>query len=190
MTVDLIFWLAISFELIYLALFLWTIRSVGFRFWPPPSARTWQFFLAWFLAAIVAVFYFLLGLLDFDSFLLPGLWVRAPLAVVLTLAGGSIGGWAAVQFPFTATLGLGNSLITTGPYRFSRNPQYIADSLLIVAYFILTNSWLAGAVGLLGIVLNLVAPFTEESWLEERFGEEYREYKDRVSRFVGRRVRE
>ena len=48
---------------------------------------------------------------------------------------------------------------------------------------VLTNSWMAWVLGLLGEGLNILAPFTEESWLEGRFGEEYRAYKQSVPRF-------
>ena len=187
MITDLLFWTAVVFELIYLALFAWTIKSESFRFWPPPSARSWQFFVAWIVAGIVFVLYLLLGLFDFDSFVLPSFWIRAPIALAFLLVGSALGSWASLSFSFRATLGLGNQLIIRGPYHYSRNPQYIADSLLIVGYFVLTNSCMVGVTGLLGVVLNLLAPFTEESWLEERFEEEYRNYKSRIPRFIGRR---
>ena len=187
MITDWMFWTAVFLELIYLALFLWTIRSETFRFWPPPSARSWQFFTAWIVAALVFVLYFLLGLFDFNSFVLPSFWNRLPIALIILIIGAAIGSWASLSFPFRTTLGLGEQLITKGPYRYSRNPQYLGDILLIFGFFVLTNSCMVGVTGLLGILLNLMAPFTEESWLEERFGEEYRCYKQLVPRFIGRR---
>ena len=182
-----LFYTSLLLELVYIALFVMTIRNNGFRFWPPPSSRSWQFFFAWFLALIVAVNFLFLGLLDFDSFWLPPLWTRFPAAVVLAAPTFIIGIWIYSVFPYRATLGLGNRLITRGPYRYSRNPQYICDSLSIVAFIILTNSWMVLVVGILGVVLNVLAPFTEEPWLEERFGEDYRQYKARVPRFFGHR---
>jgi protein-S-isoprenylcysteine O-methyltransferase Ste14 len=179
-----LFSIALVFELAYILMFAATIRGRGFRFWPPPSHRSWQFFVSWFLALIVAVFFFFLGLLDFDSFWLPHFWLRFPTVVILCLPAAVIGTWIYIVFPFRATIGLGNRLITNGPYRYSRNPQYIVDSLSIIGYMILTNSWMVWVIGLLGIILNILAPFTEEPWLEERFGDEYREYKARVPRFI------
>ncbi len=79
---------------------------------------------------------------------------------------------------------MGNKLVVNGPYRYSRNPQYIIDIISALAFMILVNSWMASAIGALGIVLNLMAPFTEEPWLEERFGQDYKEYKARVPRFI------
>jgi protein-S-isoprenylcysteine O-methyltransferase Ste14 len=182
---DLFFWIAFLFEIFYILMFLVTIRSEWFRFWPPQNARSWQFFAAWIIASLVAVLYLLLGIVDFDSFILPEFYDRLLIAVVFFVVGGMLGTWAFISFPFRTTIGLGNRLITKGPYRFTRNPQYIGDSLLILGYIFLTNSWKVGVIGLLGAVLNYLAVFTEEPWLEERFGDTYREYKARVPRFIG-----
>jgi protein-S-isoprenylcysteine O-methyltransferase Ste14 len=183
-----LFAIALFFEIAYLLMFALTIRGGRFRFWPPPSPRSWQFFLAWFLALIVAVFSVFLGFLDFDSFLLPRFWIRLWFALVLILPANILGLWVEVVFPFQATIGLGDRLIIAGPYRYTRNPQYICDSLFALAYMLLVNSWMVCILGILGIGLNLLAPFTEEPWLEERFGEEYRQYRARVPRFMPKGV--
>jgi protein-S-isoprenylcysteine O-methyltransferase Ste14 len=51
---------------------------------------------------------------------------------------------------------------------------------------VFTNSWMIWLIGLIGVTLNLLAPYTEEPWLEERYGEEYEAYKRIVPRFIGR----
>jgi protein-S-isoprenylcysteine O-methyltransferase Ste14 len=183
----LLFLTALLFELIYILLFILTIRLPGFRFWPPPSARSWQFFAAWLMASLVFVNFFFLGLLDFDSAFLPDLKIRFPVAMICFIGGTSIGMWGETVFGARATLGLGNRLVTRGPYRYTRNPQYIGDCLNALGYMVLTNSWLVWVTGILGVILNLMAPFTEEPWLEQHFGDDYREYKRRVPRFFGRR---
>jgi protein-S-isoprenylcysteine O-methyltransferase Ste14 len=180
----LLFITALVLELIYLLLFALTIRARGFRFWPPPSHRSWQLYTSWLLAGIVAVSFLFLGGLDFESFWLPSFWVRLPAAIILFTLASLIGIWIYAVFPLRATMGLGDRLITTGPYRYSRNPQYVSDSLSILGYMILTNSWMVWVIGALGVLLNIMAPFTEESWLEERFGEQYQEYKAQVRRFI------
>jgi protein-S-isoprenylcysteine O-methyltransferase Ste14 len=182
--ITILFWATVVLEVIYTVLFVLTIKVPGFRFWPPPSARSWQFFLAWFIAAVVAVNFLILGLVDFESAFLPYIWVSLPFALALFISGSAIGFWAATTFGFRATLGLGGRLVTDGPYRYTRNPQYIGDCLLALGYMILANSWMVWTVGALGILLNLLAPFTEEPWLEERFGESYLDFKRRVPRFI------
>ena len=96
-----------------------------------------------------------------------------------------IGTWSFLSLGLRTTLGLGDKLIAKGPYRFSRNPQYLGDSLSIIGYMVFTNSAMVWVVGFLGVLLNFLAPFTEEPWLEERFGAAYLEYKRLVPRFIG-----
>lgn len=182
----LLFFIALLFELIYIWLFALTIRKPGFRFWPPPAARSWQFFAAWLLAGTVAVIFLALGAVDFDSGCLPGLKVRLPISLIFFVPGVLIGTWTSVVFEQRAMIGLGNKLVTRGPYRFTRNPQYIGDSLNILGFIIFTNSWMAGVLGILGVLLNIMAPLAEEPWLAERFGDSYREYMRRVPRWLGK----
>jgi protein-S-isoprenylcysteine O-methyltransferase Ste14 len=77
------------------------------------------------------------------------------------------------------------AIVRTGPYRFSRNPIYVAFSLLQLGIAIWANSlWLlatlAGAVALIHCV---VIP-REERYLERRFGARYLEYKASVRRWL------
>lgn len=124
------------------------------------------------------------GLLDFDSFSLHH-WLRVPPALLLFIFGSGIGSWSFSTLGLRATIGLEDELVTSGPYQYSRNPQYLGDCLNIVGYMILTNSWMVWMLGILGVILNVLAPFTEEPWLEERFGESYLAYKLKVPRFIG-----
>jgi protein-S-isoprenylcysteine O-methyltransferase Ste14 len=76
-------------------------------------------------------------------------------------------------------------IVRTGPYRFSRNPIYLAFTLLHIGLAILVDSaWLivtlAAAIGVMAIV---VIP-REERYLEEKFGAEYLSYKRSVRRWL------
>jgi protein-S-isoprenylcysteine O-methyltransferase Ste14 len=134
--------------------------------------------------------FLLLGLVDFDSFALPPLKTRLPYALGIFVLGSLIGGWAFATFGLKNTIGVDDRLITGGPYKYTRNPQYIGDRLNIIGYMVFTNSWMIWIIGLLGVILNLVAPHTEEPWLEERYGQAYLAYKCRTPRFVGRIAKE
>ncbi len=182
----LLFFSAVVFELVYILLFVLTIKLPRFRFWPPPRALSWQFFLAWIMAGVVVVNAVFLGLLDFDFSSPSGLRVRVATAMVFFVVGSAIGTWASLVFGLKSVLGLGDKLIVAGPYRYTRNPQYIGDSLNAIGYMILVNSWMVWIIGALGVCLNILAPFTEEPWLAERFGDSYLEYKRRVPRFIGK----
>jgi protein-S-isoprenylcysteine O-methyltransferase Ste14 len=178
---------AVLFELIYVLMFVLTIKLPQFRFWPPPSPRSWQFFSAWLMAGIVVVNGIILGLLNFDSAFLPSLPERMPIVLIFVVFGSAIGTWSYTVYGLRATLGLGDKLIVNGPYRYTRNPQYIGDSINAVGYMLLTNSWMVWVIGILGILLNMLAPYTEEPWLEKRYGEIYLKYKENVPRFFGRK---
>lgn len=86
-----------------------------------------------------------LGLLDFDSFVLPHLKQLLPFAIGFVVLGSAIGTWAWSTFGLRNTIGVGYKLITHGAYQDSRNPQYIADSLGAVGYMIF--GWSVLSVG-------------------------------------------
>ena len=77
-----------------------------------------------------------------------------------------------------------SALITDGPYRFSRNPAYVALTLWYLGIGLLLNS---GWVLLLTIVpvfiMDRWAIPREERHLEEKFDQEYILYKARVRRW-------
>jgi protein-S-isoprenylcysteine O-methyltransferase Ste14 len=78
-----------------------------------------------------------------------------------------------------------SAIVTQGPYRFSRNPIYLAFTLLTVGIAAARNTrWpvllLPGA--LLTVQRGVVEP--EERYLEQRFGDAYRTYKQRVRRWL------
>ena len=185
-TIQNLFMLTIILELAYVVLFVLTIKLPGFRFWPPPKARSWQFFFSWIIAGLVVVNFLMIGLLDFNSFVLFSLKQRLPFAMGIWVLGSSIGSWAFFTAGLKNVIGMEDRLVTGGPYRYTRNPQYIGDSLNIIGYIVLTNSWMVLVIGVLGVILNILAPYTEEPWLEQRYGQSYTNYKRRVPRFIGK----
>lgn len=78
-----------------------------------------------------------------------------------------------------------SSLITDGPYRFSRNPAYVALTLWYLGIgFVLNNAWvLLLAIPVL-LVMDRRVIAREERYLEATFGEPYRQYKSRVRRWL------
>ncbi|MDX1660183.1 MAG: isoprenylcysteine carboxylmethyltransferase family protein, partial [Gemmatimonadota bacterium] len=96
--------------------------------------------------------------------------------------------WAVRTVGRTASRGLGGELVREGPYAFTRNPQYLAQSAMVVGLVVLADSTLLALLALPGIASLLLTPLAEESWLEERHGEAYRRYRERVPRFLGRRA--
>lgn len=76
-------------------------------------------------------------------------------------------------------------LVTCGPFRFSRNPIYLAYTLFTMALGLISgNSWyFIAAVGSLAVT-RLIAIPREERHLEARFGFDYESYRRRTRRWI------
>ncbi len=76
-------------------------------------------------------------------------------------------------------------LVRTGPYRCSRNPIYVAFSLLQLGIASWVNSvWLlATLIAAVALMVSVVIP-KEERYLERRFGADYLDYKRSVRRWL------
>jgi protein-S-isoprenylcysteine O-methyltransferase Ste14 len=77
------------------------------------------------------------------------------------------------------------AIVRSGPYRFSRNPIYLAFSLLQLGIAIWVGSWwlVATLAAAVAIIHWVVIP-REERYLETRFGAEYLGYKAAVRRWL------
>ena len=84
----------------------------------------------------------------------------------------------------TSVGGATTTIVSTGPYRFSRNPIYLAFSLLQLAIAVWLNSlWLVVTLVAAVAVMSLVVIPREERYLEARFPE-YSPYKASVRRWL------
>lgn len=123
-------------------------------------------------------------------------WIPSPLSDLLFAIGiVTIGGVVAIDVSAMRTLHKARTtimphrgsdhLVSGGPFSFSRNPIYLANTMLTVGIGLV-----AGSVWFL--VLALVAAFAtqklaierEEKHLEARFGKKYRDYRKRVRRWI------
>jgi protein-S-isoprenylcysteine O-methyltransferase Ste14 len=81
--------------------------------------------------------------------------------------------------------GRARTLVTTGPYRFTRNPMYLGLAAIYVGAAFALNE--LAALPLLAIPLWVLSAKTipyEEAMLERAFGDEYRAYARRVRRWL------
>jgi protein-S-isoprenylcysteine O-methyltransferase Ste14 len=77
------------------------------------------------------------------------------------------------------------ALVTTGIHRLSRNPIYIGMLLLYAGIGMAARSpWVLVLALPLVIILHYGVIAREEAYLEQRFGETYRDYKARVRRWL------
>ena len=102
----------------------------------------------------------------------------------MALLGGLLAAWGVVTIGQQNSLGLRAGFVVAGPYRFTRNPQYLGDNVLFLGLAIIANSqllWMTHA--LLALVL-IIKPLSEEVWLKEQYGEEYERYRRDTPRFL------
>lgn len=169
-----------------LALMAWSIKFPRWRIWPPPDGRaSWHLVLVWVLSVITFGGGTVVGLLDLGTLYSDAQYLRWT-GFVLLAAGLSILVWGQVTLGALQTFGLKGRLVMHGPYRITRNPQYVGDVILTVGFVLATGSVLAAALAVPLVGALIAFPFTEEPWLRTQFGADYEHYTQRVPRFLGR----
>lgn len=171
---------ALIFVLITLAAFV----SKKFQFYPPPKKQGWQHptFMILFRAFVYPLV--ILTVLQFQ-------WQKHEYTAYVYAAGGLllIVGFGLASF-ITFKMGWRNAfgekrgLKTTGWFSWSRNPIYVVTWFGLLGWGLIANSTLVSILLLIWAVSYILAPFLEEPWLEEMYGEEYLAYKEKVRRFI------
>jgi protein-S-isoprenylcysteine O-methyltransferase Ste14 len=114
------------------------------------------------------------------------------LALLAAIIGLALSGWAAALF---VKLGQGTPapwdppkrLVIRGPYRHVRNPMITGALLMLLAEAILFQSLpIATWMTVFFIGNAIYFPLIEERGLEKKFGDEYRNYKANVPRWLPR----
>ncbi len=78
-----------------------------------------------------------------------------------------------------------SELVVSGMYKLSRNPMYLGMLLILLGVATLTGSLSPYVMAVLFVpILNRRVIRHEEVMLEDRFGDSYRSYKDRVRRWI------
>ncbi len=77
------------------------------------------------------------------------------------------------------------AIVASGPFRFSRNPLYVGLTLLYCGLTLAFNTWwgLVLLVPIL-IIMHRGVVLREERYLQQKFGETYRQYCSRVGRYL------
>jgi len=180
----LLFFIVLSANLLVLFGLIVSILSAKTRIWPPPRMRSWQFWVTWFLVYTGMIGVLLVGILDWETLGYVH-WFRYLLGGSLILFAVPFTIWAVRTLGLHQSSGLKGMLITGGPYRYTRNPQYVACILLYVGVILITSSFMAFITGMLVILCFVLAPLSEEPWLLQQFGKRYEEYCREVPRFIG-----
>ena len=78
------------------------------------------------------------------------------------------------------------SIVTTGPYAFSRHPMYAGWWLIHIGVGSLRGTaWMVATVPVAVLTEHVGGSLAEERELRRRFGAEYAQYAERVPRYVG-----
>lgn len=123
-------------------------------------------------------------------------WLRGPLADVLFAAGG-LAIIAAIALYISAIGAMRRAgtplrpgstalhLVTTGAFGLTRNPLYLANTLVLIGIGLLTGSlWFFVFALLAAVATQKLAIGPEERHLQARFGKKYRDYAKRVRRWI------
>jgi protein-S-isoprenylcysteine O-methyltransferase Ste14 len=111
------------------------------------------------------------------------------LGVFLFIVSGAFARWAFVTMRRVGTSASPRepsaALVSGGPFRFSRNPIYVAMTGLYLGVALLANSlWLLVLLAPLLVVMQWGVILREERYLARRFGEGYLAYKAAVRRWL------
>ena len=150
---------------------------------PPPVIDLACAALMWWLSALVPA-----------AQLWPrgGAWWVWAIALGLALAGGAVALAGLREFARACTTvnplapERTTSLVTSGIYRFTRNPMYLGMLLVLIGWGV----WLGNAVALLVgpmlavLLLNALQIRPEERVMQARFGEVYTRYRASVRRWI------
>ena len=119
--------------------------------------------------------------------LIPSIWIVGFLPLLL---GVGLYLWCAGAFTFIgkgtpAPIDAPKALVVEGPYRWVRNPMYIAVFSVVIGEALLFRSFLLlGYALLVAVVVHLFVVFVEEPSLHRQFGASYETYLRTVSRWL------
>ena len=96
------------------------------------------------------------------------------IALVISLSGTFISRTTSTDKPFTK-----------GPYRYSRHPMYVAQTLVFVGVTIASVSWVFLLLTVIMQGFHMIFAPAEEQYCLKRYGKDYQEYIERTPRWIG-----
>jgi len=97
-----------------------------------------------------------------------------------------LGGWRIMGLPEVTDVGE-NRIVATGPFTVIRHPTYLSHTMMFTGAFFISSVVALGVMTLIDIIIvNLLVIPLEDRELIMRFGDEYKEYKNRVPAFFPR----
>ncbi len=150
-------------------------KGASVRF-PPPLLVLAVILLAW-----IFDYFFPTGFGAFHLQWFVGVVIIAVSVLIIIISGLSFKQAKTTIEPWKPT----SSIISTGVFRYSRNPIYLAFCVFqFGTAFLLDNLWVLTGLPLSMLLLFLVAIRKEENYLETKFGKDYLDYQSRVRRWL------
>lgn len=115
-------------------------------------------------------------------------WRRVAATILIT-GGGAVFAWGLLTL-LRAGTGImlerpASALVARGPYRWSRNPQYVAFAAIYIGLSLATNTvWTLALLPFVLVLLVAAVVIREERHLRGQFGEAYDDYCRRVGRWL------
>jgi protein-S-isoprenylcysteine O-methyltransferase Ste14 len=123
-------------------------------------------------------------------------WLSSPLSDILFAAGWLVLlGVAALLFTAIRTMTRAKTtlnpnatpdhLVTSGPFAITRNPMYLANTLLMIGVGMISGiTWFLPLAVIAAFLTQKVSIEREEKMLTEKFGKRYRDYAKHVRRWI------
>ena len=180
---EILFAALLTLEITLLILVLSQIFGRDFRIWPPSTGKSTTTFWALGIFYVLIIGSIWLCVLQWSNPLFDQSWIRYFGGTLLSL-GLILYGWCRVYMSKKVEFGSKDHLITQGPYQYTRNPLYVADSFIFIGFAFIGNSLLLVILMASLVLIVLLLPVVEEPWLLEQYGEKYRNYTEKTPRFL------
>jgi protein-S-isoprenylcysteine O-methyltransferase Ste14 len=149
--------------------------------WPSPKEGSWQSYTFWTLFRGGLGLTILLGIWQFAA--AHGYGAETIIGVPLALIGFALTVYGYFDLGLENTYCADEGLVTSGLYRYSRNPQYVASILGFIGLGIAVATFETAALSMLAIGVYGLLPYAEEPWLARAYGDSYEAYKRTTPRF-------
>lgn len=114
---------------------------------------------------------------------------RSTLLGIVLVLGGVVGAPAMTAFRRANTSPKpwvpSTALVTTGPYRFTRNPMYLGFTLIYLGVAVWSNAlWPLLFLPFVLVAMHYGVILREEAYMASTFGADYEAYRERVRRWL------
>lgn len=178
---EILFVLSLIGGTLLLSLALASLALRSFEFFPPPSKKSWQSIAFISLFRLFLYPLIVLSVLEYEH---PADWSQTIFGFMLLVIGFGTAFLITFQMGWRNAFGEKRGLQTAGWFRFSRNPVYVATIVGLIGWGTLLPQTEILVLICIWVTMYLVAPFFEEPWLENQYGEKYAQYKARTPRFI------